>query len=401
METKSLLGLFAKPLNWIIKPKEKNWVFGADYGKTYREGTKYLFEYMTKEHPEYHCTFITRNYKVKEELTKKGYRCEMNMSFKGIIEIAKAEKLFMSQYLNDIRFYYKKKGQKIYYIGHGQSFKKAMKALPKKFQQKNNIYIKIRDVIYDVFGGISHVTMKDTEFVAASSDFLAQYMKIDFGNEVPVKVLGMPRNDALFDIERMEKETWLKTTCSKYKLVITYMPTHRAYGAGLASPIPFLNRKDIQDWLENNGILLLVKNHPNMINKIVENSTTNSIIDITKKDIDPQACIYYSDILITDYSSVWIDYLLLKRPIIFYLYDNWEKDDAGLHYSIKEDSPGVFCYSEDELFYNIKYIKDNYDRMKPTNNQIKKYHKYIDGNYCKMYYETIIAEDKKNNMLAI
>lgn len=388
----TLKGLIARPLNWIIKPKAKHWVFGADYGKSYREGTKYLFEYMIKNHPDYTCTFITQNPAVKADLDKQGLPCELNLSLRGLKVIAEAEAIFMSQYLNDIRLYYKKDGQKIYYLVHGQPYKLAMKALPQSMKSKDGIKEKIFNVVREIVGLETHVVMKDVEFVAASSEFLKTYMELDFGHELPVKVLGMPRNDALFDHEHMQNERWIEGTDGK--LVITYMPTHRAYGRGEVSPSPFTNRPDIQQWMRENDVLLLVKNHPNMISKLKDVKNTDVIKDITTMQLDPQVCIYHSGVLITDYSSVWMDYLLLERPIIFYLYDNWESDDAGVHYDIKDMKIGHYCYNEEELFDLIKKIKYNHESMKPTSEIIHKFHAYVDGNSCERYYNAII-EDKK------
>ena len=190
-------------------------------------------------------------------------------------------------------------------------------------------------------------------------------MEKDFDYEIPVKVLGMPRNDALFDDTRMQNEKWIDGLEGKF--IITYMPTHRAYGHGLVTPTPFIKRADVQKWMKDNNIVLLMKNHPNMASKISdEQNNPECIIDITKMGLDPQVCIYHSDVLITDFSSVWMDYLLLQRPIIFYIYDDFETNDVGTHYDIRQDPPGHFCYTEDELFTLIQETKNNYNSMKPS-----------------------------------
>ena len=56
----SCYGWAVRLLNYFVPVKEKEWVFGADYGNMYREGSKYMLEYMLKEHPDYKCTFITQ-----------------------------------------------------------------------------------------------------------------------------------------------------------------------------------------------------------------------------------------------------------------------------------------------------------------------------------------------------
>lgn len=381
-------GILARFINLFVKVKPKHWVLGADYGNMYREGSKYMLEYMLRNHPDYHCTFITMNPEVYKMLQSKGIPCEMNKSLSGIYTIAKAECVFTTQYTIDLYFAYKKKNRRYYYLVHGQPLKIAMKALfgaDEMNQYKEPLYIRMKRKIRHFFN--EGYSMEDVSFVSATSDFLAPFMQKDFGDSMDVKVLGMPRNDALFDTNRMKAERWVEDTEGKF--VITYMPTHRGYGFGEVSPTPFANRPDVQLWMKQNNVLLLVKNHPNMIKKHKDSRDTEVIRDITKQGLDPQVCLYHSDVLITDFSSVWMDYLLLARPVIFYVYDDFEHDDVGVHYDIRQDPPGHFCYSEEELFELIKRVKENYDAMRPSNRIISKYHKYIDGNSCERYYGEI------------
>ena len=87
----TLYGAFARLLNAFIPIKKKTWVFGADYGKSYREGSKYLLEYMLKNHPDYDCCFLTWSSQVYDDLRAKGIPVEMNYSLKGIFKAVKAE----------------------------------------------------------------------------------------------------------------------------------------------------------------------------------------------------------------------------------------------------------------------------------------------------------------------
>ena len=120
--------------------------------------------------------------------------------------------------------------------------------------------------------------------------------------------------------------------------------------------------------------------------------TTNYQLEsfVEKMAMPMQVCLYHSDVLITDNSSVWIDYLLLERPLIFYYYDKFEDEDTGVLYDIREDPPGHFCKTEDELFQLIKKTKEDYDSMRPSEHIISKYHKYVDGNSCERYFKAIV-----------
>jgi len=387
---KAFYGLLARFLNKFISVKPKHWVFGADFGNSYREGSKYLVEYMLDKHPDYTCTFVTKNKSVLSELRLRGIPCKHIYSLSAIVTVGQAEAVFATHFMEDVLYAYPKRERQYFHLVHGQPYKLAFLSLPKAydnivFERSNSPIKKLRQrfrnwMYYDW-------ELTNSSFVSATSDFLATYMDKDFAHLTPVKVLGMPRNDALFQHERMNSEKWIDGI--EGKTVFVYMPTHRAYGRGKASPTPFVNRPEVQKWMRENQVVLLMKNHPNMISQIKEEINTDVIIDITRKGIDPQVCIYHSDALITDYSSVWMDYLLLRRPIIFYTYDSWEKNDAGVHYDIHEVSPGHFCKTEDELFDLMKKVVMNSASMIPSEAALKRYHKYVDGNSCDRYYDEI------------
>ena len=68
-----------------------------------------------------------------------------------------------------------------------------------------------------------------------------------------------------------------------------------------------------------------------------------------------------SDLLITDYSSVFFDYAILNRPVIFFMYDleNYRDQLRGFYIDIEKDAPGPIVQTESELFQAILDLKDS------------------------------------------
>lgn len=375
--------------NPFIKAQSKHWVFSSDRGNLYREGSKYLFEYMCENHPDFNCTYIVRNPNTYREIREKGLPVEMNFSWKGIMTILKADAVFYTQGPGDMYYGFKKKRRSYYYLLHGQSLKKirtANKIAIKKYRRRWRAFL--RELGYPIL--IGH-RVWDSSFLSATSEFTIPFLKKSYGEHIPIKILGMPRNDGLFKTEEMEKERWLKYLNGKF--VITYMPTHRLYGKGQVSPVPFIDNEEVKKWMSNNNVVLVVKQHPNMIPKTRYHIKNDVIVDVTKMEFDPQVIIYHSDVLISDYSSVWLDYLLLRRPIIHYMYDDFETEDIGLNIDMRKDAPGIVCRREEELFDIIKNIKLNYENTIPKEEMVLKYYKQPDGNTCERYYKAIL-EDK-------
>ena len=97
-----------------------------------------------------------------------------------------------------------------------------------------------------------------------------------------------------------------------------------------------------------------------------------------------------SDLLITDYSSVFFDYSILKRPIIFYMYDleEYKNNLRDFYFDIKE-LPVPIIEKEDDLIKQIKNSKNLIynKKYKDFNNKFT----YLDdGNASKRVVEKII-----------
>lgn len=115
--------------------------------------------------------------------------------------------------------------------------------------------------------------------------------------------------------------------------VLLYAPTYRD---DLRSPFED-GGIDLSAWAlsaKRHNYLVALKLHPEMLGK------TPSLSDDVFVNIDASSDIYpllrQADLLVTDYSSIYFDYLLLDRPIIFYPYD--------LHQFISEGRPLIFDY---------------------------------------------------------
>lgn len=80
---------------------------------------------------------------------------------------------------------------------------------------------------------------------------------------------------------------------------------------------------------------------------------------------------YYemADVLITDYSSVFFDYAILKRPIYFYMYDleEYANDLRGFYLDIYKDLPGVIYREEDKMLQSIFNDEFDFDHLKEFN----------------------------------
>ena len=385
--TEVFYGGITRFLDIVIPAQKYHWIFGADYGYSYRENSKYLFEYMVKEHPEYSSTFITNSPDVLDYLKSKGLPCAMNDSLRGVLTIAKADAVFTCQNPNDIKYAFKKKNRTYYYMTHGLAYKRCRCALPDsmKREKKESKLLKLFSQLF-----CADYEMKDVSFVPSTSEFLAPYTGACIGNNVPIKIVGMPKNDRAFDTKAMEAEEWIEGL--EGKTIVTYMPTHRLYGKGELTPTPFEHNIEAQNWMREHNVVFVMKQHPNMIQKLKNPINTDVIKDITTLKLDPFVVMYHTDVLISDFSSAFLEFLWFQRPILLYIYDNYA-DVEGALYDISDDFPDSFCYNEQELFDHIKQCVLSPEKCKPAETVVKKFYQSTEPNACEQYYKAV-NEDK-------
>ena len=96
-----------------------------------------------------------------------------------------------------------------------------------------------------------------------------------------------------------------------------------------------------------------------------------------------------ADILITDYSSVFFDYAILKRPIYFYMYDlqSYRDELRGFYLDIYQDLPGEIIENENLLLSKIKQNDYDYDKLVTFN---QRFNNHEDGNASKRVLEILL-----------
>lgn len=191
-----------------------------------------------------------------------------------------------------------------------------------------------------------------------------------------------------------------------YEKIIIWMPTFRksAYkkdredtSVNTDTGLPIIASIDqynqLNKYLMKTNILLIIKFHPAQDMTIITVCNMDNILllspeDIKKYKIDNYKLLTQTDALISDYSSISFDYLLLNRPIAFMLGDY---RDYRLGFSVenyKDFMPGKFIYNYEDILSFIEEVKTEEDDYKEQRVNIKDIvAKYNDGNCCKKIIE--------------
>ena len=100
----------------------------------------------------------------------------------------------------------------------------------------------------------------------------------------------------------------------------------------------------------------------------------------------------YCDALISDYSSVFVDYLCSGKPIVLFPYDldAYLKSDAGLYYNFDDVAPGDICFTwEQVLDAIVSKIREETQNSKYCK-LMKLFNHYNDGCNCERVYDIVI-----------
>lgn len=205
---------------------------------------------------------------------------------------------------------------KLIQLWHGFPLK-AMGHMLTHYNEQKNGY---EDEFWSSFDCILSYGLNYTTFLTACYGTLRERYR----------VTGMPRNDLLF-LTDGKKNLAEKMTDSCGKKIVMYMPTFRAIMDGGITAngsdegyLFFWKDFDfgkLEQFCAKNNIFFVFKLHPSDASKVREVAVQSRYIDILTDDMLGDKCTYEflnaADVLVTDYSSVYFDYLLLDRPIIF------------------------------------------------------------------------------------
>ena len=237
--------------------------------------------------------------------------------------------------------------------------------------------------------------LRQFRYLVSSSKYYIDVFKRCFDCDLKIIVEGFPRNDLLF--KNNHSSSLLGINMGDDEKLICYLPTFRkgevsgnTFDSGI---IKLSDENECSKWnqyFKENKIHLLVKPHPADINAPAElrlsNLTVISNELLLKLDMQLNAILSYTDALITDYSSVFCDYLLLNRPIGFLISDlvEYEKGRGFIFDNIGNYLPGKKLMNEDDFMSFCEEIAqgiDNYEDERKKLSYI--YNDYIDGDNCK------------------
>ncbi|MBH1941546.1 bifunctional glycosyltransferase family 2 protein/CDP-glycerol:glycerophosphate glycerophosphotransferase [Mobilitalea sibirica] len=333
--------------HFIKMPMKENWVICESFfGKSYSDSPKYIYEYLCKNYPgKYRFIWVVNKRtkipygptKVKRFSIRYSYymaRCKYN-----IFNVRQPE------------WFKKRAGNVFLETWHGTPLKKLV------FDQEEVMGAS------PLYKAQFYKQSRVWDYLVSANRFSSEVFKSAFLFDKEMLEYGYPRNDILHSPDKEELAAAIKKKLGipEGKKTILYAPTWRDdeyYGRGeykFALKLDLrLLKKELGD-----GYAVLLRTHYFIADALDVTGLEGFAYNVSKYD-DISELYLISDMLITDYSSVFFDYANLKRPILFYTYDLDKYRDMlrGFYMNIETEVPGPLLYTSEEVVEAIRNIDD-------------------------------------------
>ena len=372
---KDILRVLFKPLTLInkIKKKEDNLIFlYTNLG--FRDNVRALYEYLIKNkyNEKYRIVVSIKEYKHYKNQAPHNVRFVSLIT--GIPYFLKAKYAFYCFGKYPIK---PGRNQTVVNMWHGTPMKRI-----------GNLEEGLEQVDYNYFTSVITNSKIHKELMA----------QIFSCNEENVDIMGYPRCDELFEVDNVQDE-YIRGSAKK---IILWLPTYREYDEEFV--ISTLGPEDlnqIDELLEKLESKMIVKMHP--LQKVERIDRWNNIQILSEDDIKKSGITVYSilrnaDGLITDYSSVYYDYMLLNRPIGFAIQDinKYESERGFLFEKPKEYMPGYNIKNVEDAKKFIQDIVAGVDKFSEERKRINRLvNKYKDGENSRRIVERYILGEEE------
>lgn len=327
-------------LSFLSIRKKNIWVFGS-YGN-FNDNSRYIFLSML-EKKDIKSIWIAKNYHELNQVKKISKNCYYKYSFLGIFYCLIAKFYVYSAYVSDINYFTVGSAIKVN-LWHGIPLKKIEFDITK-------------GEIAHIFNGslISRffypwVYIKP-DLLLSPNEYVSEYSfeKAFRVSKENIIIHTYPRVINLIEM----KLNYIKS--NEKRFTFFYAPTWRDSNPNFINDL-ILNFDILEDFCIKNNAKILIKLHSNT--KIKFDYSKYKFIEFLDNSIDSNEAMIISDCLITDYSSIYFDYLYLEKPIIFYRFDEFEyvNNSRELYHEMYRYVPGFIVKKFNDLVLSMSNV---------------------------------------------
>ncbi|MDH3294592.1 MAG: CDP-glycerol glycerophosphotransferase family protein [Acidimicrobiia bacterium] len=359
--------LFALYLLSGVIPRDRDlWVFGSWGGHRYADNAAAFFAHCSRRSDlDQRLVWISRDLAVVKRLRAEGHEAHLAWSPRGIWRAVRAEVFLFDCFSKDINFWLSKGATKVN-LWSGV----PLKVFERDIDVRDNRYYRLfhgKPWERLLYGAMMPWHLVRPDMLIATSETTAAITRRAFDvDDEAVVVTGFPRNDAMIRVAAGSPPLPLvegvhSPIISAYRAGETtflYLPTFR----DSAKPFLTIDWDRLHALMEELNARFFIKFHP--VDATAFEHETDRIVQLYQ-DTDVYDILPFTTALISDYSSVIFDYMLLDRPIVYFVPDLQEfaTSSRSLLFDPSEIAVGPLCTDLDELLAALGTVAS--DRAAP------------------------------------
>ena len=318
----------------LAPSREGRWVYGADGGGRFVGNPKYAFLHAATERDDVRAIWLSRDDDVVELLREAGYEAYDARSPRGVLHTLLAEYVFVSHGPGDVTWW-ATGGADVVQLWHGVPIKTVGDHLDREWSLVGRFFFRLTGSNWAY-----HVTTGEAVGPVVQEAYRQP--------EESILPVGYPRNDALrgevTDADLGVDDAVLQQVhdLGRDHPVAFYMPTWREWSDDVDHGVPLDDAVDFRALEESfaaRDAYLLVKLHPRE-RLDVDLDELEHVVELPA-DTDPYPLLEHVDALVTDYSSIYVDFLVTDDPVVFYPYDLPSyRDHPGFEFDYGAVTPG-------------------------------------------------------------
>ncbi|GGF31081.1 CDP-glycerol:poly(glycerophosphate) glycerophosphotransferase [Halobacillus andaensis] len=334
-------------------PRKRNLVvFESFHGKQYSDSPRAIYEYMDENYPSYNLIWSAdrRHY---DEFLERGLPVVRRFSFKWLLVMTRAKYWVTNTRLPN--WLPKPKQTEYVQTWHGTPLKRLAADMEEVHMPGTNTLKYKSNFIKEA---------NKWDYLVAPNEYSSNIFRSAFLFSKNMIESGYPRNDYLYQENNQDTIDQIKESLNLPldKKVVLYAPTWRDNQFYQRGKYKFDLSLDLQKMREELGedYVVVLRMHYLIAENFDLGPFEGFVYDFSKHE-DIRDLYLISDLLITDYSSVFFDYANLRRPIIFYVYDIDEYRDSlrGFYLDLEKEAPGPLAKTTDEVIDSIKEFERN------------------------------------------
>lgn len=268
-----------------------------------------------------------------------GIRVYTKFSLSALRDVHTAGVIFLGHSGRDAFLRRRKKGRKIINLWHGVAIKRIEHLMPAEKNWSYKAWKRRR---------LMRVNSRVYDMMVASSATDRLTNALAFGLDLDkVHATGLPRFDYLapdyvFSSNLRQDLNRLDVLLAGRRMVL-YAPTFREVGASALTGLTPEVLDGLKAFLRQHNLVLGIRPHPYDQRALAQLCDGQWVLDVSP-DVyrEPAIVLRAASALIVDYSSIWVDYLLLKRPVIGLMpdFDAYASQERGFIFDVADIFPG-------------------------------------------------------------